>query len=371
MSARKTPFYDVGVAAGANMQEIFGYWLPWEYAPGHVEEHVATRSRVTAVDLDYMAEFEITGPDSLAFLQHLCTNDFGNLSVGSVRYTTMCTDDGYMVDDGTVWRFGDNWFVFITGEEADYDWISQQAASFEVTVSNKTAEWTTLAIQGPKSRDALQSLTEEDLSALRYYRFVQTRVGGVQCTVARLGYTGEYGFELHFDPQDGEAVWGAVMSSGSSQGILPCGQAALESLRQEAGYLLVGNDHDSETNPIEAGLGGTVKFEKNEFNGRSALAKLLETGVSRQLVWLRLVGQDEVASGARVETPEGNAIGAVTSSSYSPTQDHAVAMAYLNNGWAVQSMQARIQDNGASRTASVSVAPLYDPGNVRTRFAPQ
>ena len=158
-----------------------------------------------------------------------------------------------------------------------------------------------------------------------------------------------------------------MVSAGESHGLAPCGQAALESLRQEAGYLLVGNDHDKETNPIEAGLGWTVKFDKSHFNGKGALAELMEKGVGRQLVWLDLTDKDEVAAGARVETLHGQPIGTVTSASFSPTRERAVAMAYVTSEWAVKGMRVQIQDELATRSASVSVMPLYDPGDTRTR----
>jgi aminomethyltransferase len=158
-----------------------------------------------------------------------------------------------------------------------------------------------------------------------------------------------------------------VLTAGESHGLAPCGQAALESLRQEAGYLLVGNDHDKETNPIEAGLGWTVKFDKSNFKGKDALAKLMERGVGRQLVWLDMADKTELSAGARVETLDGQPIGKVTSSSFSPTRERAVAMAYVTSEWAVKGMRVHIQDELATRSASVSVMPLYDPGDTRTR----
>ena len=352
------------------MRELFGYWLPWQYESGHVKEHLATRARVTACDLDYMAECEIVGKDSLAFLQQLCTNDFSALEDGRVRYTTMCGEDGRMVDDGTVWRFGGERYVFVTGDEEDYGWIRQQAEPFEVEVTNLTSDWTTLAVQGPKSRDTVRKLTEVDVDALGYYRFTEGVVAGVECTIGRLGYTGELGIELHFRPTDGQRIWESVMEAGAEHGILPCGQAALESLRQEAGYLLVGNDHDKTTNPLEAGLGWTVAFQKNDFNGKQALEHLLEDGVGRRLVWIRLSDDEELPEGSLVETIQGRSIGTVTSSSYSPTLEHGVAMAYVTVAHAIAGVPIRVrvtQGEARAREGVVSLMPLYDPGDVRTR----
>src|SRR5690606_31620718 len=118
-----------------------------------------------------------------------------------------------------------------------------------------------------KSFDVLRQLTAFDLQSLRYYRFAEAEVAGVECIVARMGYTGEFGYELHFHPRHGSEMWKEIMNAGTEFGIVPLGQNALESLRQEAGYLLVGNDHDKTTNPLEAGIGFTVKFDKGDFIG--------------------------------------------------------------------------------------------------------
>jgi aminomethyltransferase len=177
VAAKQTPFHDVGIEAGAEMQELFGYWLPWQYERGHVEEHLATRNRVSICDLDYMAEFKIVGPAALQFAQELLTNDFSNLAIGRVRYTAMCNLDGNMVDDGTLWRLADNEYLLITGSESDFDWVSSQASGFDVEVSNITSTWTTLAVQGPESRPVIEALVGPGVvDSLPYYGFVRASV---------------------------------------------------------------------------------------------------------------------------------------------------------------------------------------------------
>ena len=146
--AKKTPFYDVGLEYGAQMQELFGYFLPWEYAPGGVEEHLATRQRASLCDLDYMGEFEIEGVDALRFVQKLFTNDYANTPIGRFHYTAMCNDDGLMMDDGTVWHMGDDKWIYISGDEGDYEWLATNAHGMNVTIRNITPEVTTLALQG-------------------------------------------------------------------------------------------------------------------------------------------------------------------------------------------------------------------------------
>lgn len=355
------------MTAGAEMQELFGYWLPWQYRRGHVEEHLATRNRVSICDLDYMAEFKIVGPGGLQFVQRLLTNDFRTLGVGRVRYTAMCNLDGNMVDDGTLWRLGDNEYVLITGSETDFDWVSEQASEFDVEVSNITSTWTTLAVQGPESRSVVEALVGPGVvDSVPYYGFTRTSATGSECILARMGYTGERGYEFHLEPSGAEALWRGLLEAGKDKDILPCGQAALESLRQEAGYLLVGNDHDPTTNPFEAGIGHVVVFGKGEFNGRSALEAIRKSGVSRTMVWMKLEGTDVVTTGDPILV-DGVQIGRVTSGSYSPTQKRGVAMGYVEPAHAIPGVGVEIQSAGANAPAAISTMPLYDPGDVRTR----
>ena len=367
MAPRETPFHHVGLAAGAEMRDLFGYALPWQYARGHVDEHVATRERVSICDLDYMAEFRIQGPDASRFVQRLLTNDFTNLAVGQVRYTAMCNHQGNMVDDGTLWRMGEQEFVLITGNQDDGAWISEQADGFDVDVSDITSEWTTLAVQGPRSQEVVEALVGSDLVAsLRYYHFIRTNAAGSECTLARMGYTGEKGYEFHVHPDAAEPLWNALLAAGKHLDILPCGQAALESLRQEAGYLLVGNEHDAETNPLEAGIGRVVRFDKPDFVGREALAAVRRNGVARSLVWFRLDGEHIAETGDDVAV-DGVSIGRVTSGSFSPTIGQGVGMAYVVPNHAIPGLTVTVRTQHGDRSGTVSTMPLYDPGDVRTR----
>ncbi|SMH26357.1 glycine cleavage system aminomethyltransferase GcvT [Mesorhizobium australicum] len=364
---KKTPFYDSGLEYGAKMVELFGYYLPWEYGAGHTKEHLGTREGVSVCDLDYMAEFVIEGPDALGFIQMLATNDFSKKTVGSVQYTAMCDENGLMIDDCTIWCMAQNKYMIISGSEDDYEWVSKQAKSYNVTVTNVTDEHTTLAVQGPMANRVLQQLTDIDLSTLGYYRFRPAKISGIECLVARMGYTGEAGFELHFASKDGATIWNLVMNAGKQHNIVPCAQAALESLRQEAGYLLVGKDHDRKTNPFEAGIGFTVKFSKEDFIGKAALQKIAREGVKRRMVWLDIPSGDVAETGDKIFVGDVE-VGAVTSGSFSPTRKRGTAMAYINPRHAVPSLDVQIAlANGKKASAKLSVMPLYDPGDTRTK----
>lgn len=362
----KTPFHEMNFQAGANMVALFGYYLPWEYSVGHEKEHLGTRQGASLCDLHYMGNFLIKGPDALPFLQTIMTNDYSRKGVGSIQYTAMCGLDGNMVDDGTVWRLEDNTYMFVSGSEDDFSWLKQNVGQHDVTLQNITHDHTTLALQGPKSGAVLRKLTSFDLETLSYYRFVRTQVAGVDCIVARMGYTGEFGYEIHFHPEHAQKIWTAIMTAGEDVNIVPCGQAALESLRQEAGYLLMGNDHDKSTNPLEAGIGFTVKFAKSDFIGKRILARLARQGVARQMVWFDLKSQVEPKPGDPI-LMGGKKIGQVTSGSYSPTRRRGTAMGYVTPEHAISGIVATIESESAKHEATISVMPLYDPGNLRTR----
>jgi len=363
---KKTPFHEVNLEYGAQMRELFGYYLPFEYSTGSVDEHVGTRERASLCDLDYMGEFKIKGQDALKFVNKLLTIDCGKQAIGQIKYTAMCDHKGNMVDDGTIWRLGEAEFMFISGDEGDFEWIGQNAKGFNVVVRNITAEITTLALQGPKSKAVLSKLTSIDLDAIRYYHFTEGKVNGVDCIVDRMGYTGEFGYELHFAPQYGREMWTAVMKAGAEFNIVPCGQNALESLRQEAGYLLVGNDHDKNTNPIEAGIGRAVNFDKGDFNGKQALLEIVRQGVKRRLVWFKLRGK-EVASKDDVIFSGEKKIGEVTSGSYSPTSKTGTAMGYVLPEFAMPGIDFEIKIAGSRCSATLSIMPLYDPGDRLTK----
>ena len=366
---KKTSFYDVNLEYGAKMREMFGYYLPWEYAPGHAEEHLGTRKRASLCDIDYMGIFSIEGPGAMDLVQKLGTNDFSKQAAGAIRYTAFCDANGGMIDDGTVWRLGENQFMIITGSEGDYEWITKNAEGLKVKTKHITDQHATLALQGPKSKAILRKVTAVDLDDIRYYHFVKGQVAGVDSLIACMGYTGEFGFEVHFDAGHSPAVWRAIMRAGARSKIVPCGQAALESLRQEAGYILVGNDHDRNTNPFEAGIGWTVKFAKSKFNGKQTLQDIAREGIKRTLVWFRLPGGEIAKTGDKIFSNDRE-IGNVTSGSFSPTFKAGTAMGYVAPEFSMSGATFEIEVAGKRFPAKLSTMPLFDPGNWVTQGRP-
>lgn len=351
---------------GAQMMELFGYHLPWQYSPGPEAEHLATREAASLCDLHYMAEFMVTGPDALRFVQTVAAANVSKKQPGSLSYSSFCNHDGLMIDDGTIWCFSPTEYMLIMGDEADLNWFAEVADGFDVSLKNITDDHTTLALQGPNSRRILQAVTSAPLETIKYYKFIRGEVAGVPCLIARMGYTGEYGFELHFSSDAADTVWAALFEAGKDHDLVPLGQSGLESLRQEAGYILVGNDHDKQTNPLEVGLGWTIDFGKSDFIGKAALESVRRQGIARTLVWFDVPDGTVMSKGDRV-LADGQEIGRVTSGSYSPTRKSGTAMAYVRPEYAINGAPYTLQSNGAGHSAKLSAAPLFDPGNVRSR----
>ncbi|MBY6059600.1 glycine cleavage system aminomethyltransferase GcvT [Leisingera daeponensis] len=363
---QQTPFHTVGEKMGAQMIELFGYFLPWQYSPGAKAEHIATREEASLCDLHYMAEFAVDGPDAMKFVQMIATANISKLQPGSVKYSCFCNHEGKMIDDGTIWCFGLNSLMLITGDEADGSWFDEVAKGFDVNIKNVTNSHTTLALQGPNSRKILEQATSAPIHEINYYKFVKGDVAGVPCVIARMGYTGEYGFELHFESGSAKKVWDEIFHAGQDYGLVPLGQSGLESLRQEAGYVLVGNEHDKQTNPLEAGLGWTIDFNKADFIGKTALENIQKQGIGRTLVWFDVLDGTEMNKGDFVVVGEKE-IGRVTSGSYSPGRKKGTALAYVSPEYAINGAVYTLKNKDGEHSAKLSVAPLFDPGNVRSR----
>jgi aminomethyltransferase len=299
----------------------FGGWdMPVQYS-GTIDEHTAVRTAAGIFDVSHMGEIEIRGPQALALVQRLTTNDASKLSDGQAQYSGLTNPDGGFVDDILVHRFGpDHYFLCVNASNAskDFDWISGQSGEFDAEAKNTSDQYTQLAIQGPKALAIMQSLTDVDLSSIKYYWFTRGAVDGVPAIIARTGYTGEDGVEIYFDPSESEHLWNRIIETGSDAGLRPCGLAARNTLRLEAKMALYGNDIDATTTPLEADLAWIVKLNKGDFNGRDRLLKQKEEGLMR-----RLVGFEMVERGiARDHYPiyvGGEQFGQVTSGSPAPT----------------------------------------------------
>src|SRR5687768_13163232 len=262
---RKTPLNARHRASSARMVPYAGWEMPVEYS-GISDEHMAVRTRAGLFDVSHMGEIEIAGKDALAAVQRISSNDASRLQVGQAHYAGLLTPDGTFVDDMLVYRMAGSHFMLVVNAAnaaKDYVWIAEQIkAAGEAAAVDTSSRYALISIQGPASRDVLQPLTGVDLSDIRYYWFAYGEVAAARVTISRTGYTGEDGYEIFVPPNMADRVWQALLESGRSAGVIPCGLGARDTLRLEAAMRLYGSDIDESTSVLEADLGWIVGWDK-------------------------------------------------------------------------------------------------------------
>ncbi len=330
---RRTPLRDTHVALGARMVPFAGYEMPVQYA-SIMDEARTVRSAVGLFDLSHMGEIEVRGEDAVAFLRHAVVSDPGALEIGQAQYSMACDVDGGIIDDLICYRL-----------EPDRYWVVCNASNrgvvvehlrdllgrgrFDATIEDLSDRTGLVAPQGPRAAALLEELTDVDIGAIGNYRFAEGAVAGIDCLVARTGYTGEDGFELFCDAARAVELWDAVAAAGEPHGLRPCGLGARDTLRLEAGMPLYGNELDRQTNPFEVNLGRVVKLDKAEFVGRDALQAIHEAGPQRTLVGLEMRDNAIPRAGYEVRA-DGAPVGGVTSGTLSPTLGTKIAMALVS-----------------------------------------
>lgn len=358
-ASRRTPLYGCHREAGARLVEFAGWEMPVQYG-GTLAEHRAVRQAAGLFDVSHMGELRLAGPAAEEALQRLTPNDVSKLRPGRAHYSALLTERGTYIDDLLVYRLADREFLLVVNAvntERDYRWIVQHAGD-GVEVSDVSASWALLALQGPAAEAILGRLTGLELPALRYYRFERGEVCDRPALVSRTGYTGEDGFELYVAPEDAPVLWRGLLAAGAGDGLLPAGLGARDTLRLEAALALYGHELDESTTPLEAGLDWTVKWKKGEFIGREALAEERERGPARRLAGIAIDGRGIARQGAAV-LADGRPAGEVTSGSWSPTLERAIAMAYLETSLATTGREVELEVRGRRLAGSVVELPFY------------
>jgi aminomethyltransferase len=358
---KKTPLNDIHRKLGGRMIDFGGWDMPVQYAAGTIEEHMAVRSAVGLFDVSHMGEIEIRGPQALDLIQHLTTNDAGKLDDGQAQYSALTYPEGTFVDDILVHRFApDHYFLCVNASNSDKDfaWIDSHTLDYDAEATNVSANYTQLAVQGPKALETLQPLTGVPLAAIKYYWFTRGDVDGVPAIIARTGYTGEDGFEIYVDPNESDRLWNKILESGESRGILPCGLAARNTLRLEAKMALYGNDIDSTTTVLEADLGWICKLNKGDFIGRDSLVRQKEEGLKRKLIGFEMTDKGI----ARDHYPifiNNREAGVVTSGSFAPYLKKNIGLAYLPIEHTGVGTAFEVDVRGRRLAAQVAQTPFY------------
>jgi len=316
---------------GAALTDFAGWLMPLRYG-SETAEHNAVRTAAGLFDLSHMGEIAVTGPDAAAALDYALTGDLSGLAPGRARYTLICAPDGGVLDDLIVYRLADQDFLVVANASNAarvHAELAGRAAGRSATVTDQTADYALIALQGPAAAAILGPLTDADLTALRYYAGHPATVDGRNVMLARTGYTGEDGFEIFAGPDDAEPLWATLTEAGAGHGLVPAGLAARDTLRLEAGMALYGNELGPDITPFEAGLGRVVKFTKpGDFVGRDALAQAAEAGPRRVLTGLAGESRRVPRHGYGVLW-DGELCGTVTSGAPSPTLGVPIALAYL------------------------------------------
>jgi aminomethyltransferase len=364
LELRKTPLNTTHRAMGGRMVEFGGWDMPVQYPAGTMAEHLRTRTAAGLFDVSHMGEIDVRGADAIPFVNRLVSNDAKKLIDGQAQYSALTTPNGTVIDDLLVYRVAEDHLLLVVNAgttEKDWEWIKSHHQSEKVELRNASSEFCQIALQGPDAISILQKLTKVPLSEVKYYHFREGKVEGVPSIVSRTGYTGEDGFEVYAAPDKAEQLWKTILDAGnfgSDQGVLPCGLAARNTLRLEAGMCLYGHEITEETTLLEANLGWITKLNKGDFIGRDALTKEKEEGLKRKLVGFEVTDRG-IARDDQEIFIDGQRAGRVTSGSPAPFLKKNIGMAYLPVAQSEAGQRFEIDVRGKMVGAQVVPLPFY------------
>lgn len=378
---KETGFHNCFSRHTRDFVEYNGYWLANTMANhGAIAEYWACREKAAIMDLSALRKYEVTGPDAEDLMQACVTRNMRKLSVGQVVYTAMCYEHGGMIDDGTVFRLGDNNFRWVGGNDTSGLWLREQAEKrgLNAWVRNSTDQLCNIAVQGPLSREILKQViwtapTQPTIEELGWFRFAVARLhdfDGKACVVSRTGYSGELGFEIFCHPKDAEVVFDAVWQVGEPLGMVPLGLAALDMLRIEAGLIFANTEFCDQTDPFEAGIGFAVplKTQQDDFIGRAAI-ETRKANPQKKLVGLDIEGGVVPSTGACIRLGKAQ-VGEITSAVRSPILGKTIALARMNVPHTEPGMDVEVgQLDGQQKRlkATITTFPHFDPKKERVK----
>ena len=367
---KKTALNATHRALKAKMVDFGGWDMPVEYpgpGGGLIAEHIAVRTAVGLFDVSHMGEIQFRGPGALAAVQHITMNDASRLKDGQAQYSALLTPKGTFVDDILVHRLSENDYLLVVNAgttEKDFAWIKQHVGGRPgIHLSNYSAYYSQLALQGPRALETLTKLTKVDLAAIKNYWFTWGTVAGIANTlIARTGYSGEDGFEVYIPSDEATTVkmWNSLLDAGAEFGIRPCGLGARNTLRLEAGMSLYGHEISEDINVFEAGLDRWLKLDKGSFIGSEALVAVQATGgPKRKIVGLEMIERGIARDGYEVHDLDGNRIGTVTSGSPAPFLKTNIAMALVPTAAAASGADVIVECRANKVRAKQVPLPFY------------
>ncbi|MGH4138866.1 glycine cleavage system aminomethyltransferase GcvT [Clostridium sp.] len=330
---KKTQLHNIYKQYGGKLVEFGGWEMPIQFE-GIISEHEAVRCDAGLFDVSHMGEVDIKGPEAFEFVQNLVTNDIEVLKDNQILYTFMCYTNGGVVDDLLVYKYSAQHYYLVINAgniEKDVKWMSDNKGAYNVEIINSSDAVSEIAIQGPKSQNILQKITNLDLNEIKFFYFKRdVLVDGVKCLISRTGYTGEDGFEIYTSNEQIEKLWHKLLNIGKEDGLKPTGLGCRDTLRFEAALPLYGNELSQDITPLEAGLGFFVKLQKPNFIGKEALLKQKQQGLKRKSVGFEMVERGIPRHGYEVKA-HGEKIGVVTTGYLSPTLKKNIGLALIDS----------------------------------------
>ncbi len=359
---KKTPLNEVHRNLGGKMVDFGGWDMPVQYS-GVIAEHLGTRTRAGLFDVSHMGEIYVEGADAIAFVDRLTTNDVTKLVDGQAHYSALTYKNGCVVDDLLVYRFDQDKLLLVVNAgttEKDWDWIISHTKDENITLTNASADYCQIAVQGPDAVEIAQKLTDTRLDEIKYYHFTVGTFDGVDAIISRTGYTGEDGFEIYADKDYAEQIWNNLLEAGNygaENGVLPCGLAARNTLRLESAMSLYGHEISDEITPLEANLGWICKL-KTDFLGKDALVKQKEEGLKRQLVGFEMTDKGIARDSFDVYIDDKK-VGYVTSGSPAPYLKKNIGLAFVPIELANIGQAIKIDVRGKHLSAEIVPTPFY------------
>ncbi|MCK9555371.1 glycine cleavage system aminomethyltransferase GcvT [bacterium] len=362
-SLKKSPLNEVHINLGAKMVPFAGWLMPIQYS-GIIDEHLTVRKKAGLFDLSHMGEIIVTGQRAEEYVQKLVTNNTAKLTDGKAFYTVMCFKTGGIVDDVIVYRFKKDEYMFVVNaSNADkvFAWLRKELIP-DVRLMDKSSRTALLAVQGPASEKILLNVGF-NVGNLGYFEFIRQMCRGIECVIARTGYTGEDGFEIFFPVDYAFSLWATLNTAGKKYGLKPIGLGARDTLRIEVGYPLYGNEIDEKTNPVEAGLSWVVDMEK-DFIGKEALKSHVNGATARRLIGFETAERAvprphyDIFSG-------GDKVGYVTSGALSPVLDRGIGMGYVPAEMSQAGSPIDISIRGKMIRAEIVKKPFYTKGSIK------
>ena len=397
MAERRSPLYEIHARSAVRMVKGGGdYMFPLAYT-SPTEEHLSVRKNVGMQDLTSMGEVDIKGPGAERLISRLAVASIYDLHPGQVRYTTLCRPDGRIVDDVTVYKFGDEHFMIVTSSaprKTSFRWIAEHAAGTSAYINDVSGAIALISVQGPQSRDLLAAVAADSaaLLALKFFRFAANRINDTELLISRSGYTGELGYELYVPAEEAAVLWEFLERRGKEFGLLPYGVGAMQSLRVEKAFPLAGPDIDGDQTPFEVGLSRWIDFGKRDFIGRDALLSIQDRGLHERWVGLEVESPTPAAlndpiysvadvksyretihtgseAGAAFDAEEAGyqQIGRVTSSAKGHSVGKMLALGYLSVSHSWPGAKVMVLIGGRPCLATVVSTPFFDPAGNRLR----